>query len=215
MSCECEQTGLGALGALLPGGATFRQGFVLSPDYTLGEAEVIDEIEGCLYSTGMFDLVRATFTSGVFDHYYLIEGTTAFEFGRTEDLTGLIIESLKTCVVVVGDASRITHVDPLQIDSIPASAIGQPGVQQPTTGAGSAQQPDPSRCPPGYYYAGFWSGCKSIVTEPPKPGECDWEKLGFVDALACELDIKPATAGILGAAGALLAVVLLVAAVKR
>ncbi|MBO0801100.1 MAG: hypothetical protein J2P31_19965 [Blastocatellia bacterium] len=200
-------------GALkLPAGSHFRQGYTLNPDImaadsSSGQSFVTDEIEGCLYKTGAFWNVTATKISSFFSYYpyFLIEGDTAVDFTQASDLTGLITDNLKNCVTSVGfDAIKTT--DTLQIDAIPASLIGDPNTQQPTTGPGSLTA----------IQAAQSSGQQQqkAAGSPNPPATCDWNSMSFGQYLACELGfsdpIKSATAGALIGVGviAVIAIVL-------
>ncbi|MBO0723762.1 MAG: hypothetical protein J2P41_23255, partial [Blastocatellia bacterium] len=146
-----------------------------------GGTSVIDQIEGCLYSTGAFNNVVASCTSGFFTihPYLLIEGDTAIDFAQASDLTGLITDTLKNCVTAISFVDAVNSVDTLQIDGIPQAFAGNPNYQQPTTGPGSLYQitqqtqnqsnAGASGCPPGTYDASVFGGLLGVNCKPGSP----------------------------------------------
>jgi hypothetical protein len=203
--------GLRGLGDVLPAGAHFRQGFWLRPNASADTYAVAAEIQARLNATGQFRNLRVTLAAGVINLYYLVEGDTAVDFDTSEDLTNLILEILINEVSTIGSVGQIENYDTLQIDSIPQSQVNKPGVQQPTTGPGSVNQPS-AKCQPGYYDAGWWSGCQPITSNSNNSQSCKWSDLSFGNYAACILGIRDPITGVLaGTTGAILGVAVIAA----
>jgi hypothetical protein len=84
------------------------------------------------------------------------------------------------------------------------SASGEPTVTPDN------QQQTSSKCPPGYYDAGWvWTDCKPLSQQRQQPPQCDWNTMSLTNYAACLLGVTPSNAALIGAFGALLGVILI------
>lgn len=117
---------------ILAAGSRARVGFSAATmhDRSFIENTVFPDMEGCLYNTGQFQGLEFIYKEGgLFQNdYLLIIGTTAADFADTEDFGGLIAQTLEYCAPDV--AQVVDHRDPVVVDAVPQSAVGQVGVQQ-------------------------------------------------------------------------------------
>lgn len=160
--CGCNSCGSGMMGlTVLPGfhrgmrglrglgnlraGSSVRIGFRYEP--SLGEpspASVKSALEGCLYTTGAFtDLSVTVETSSIRYYYVTIRGVISIDFGKAEDVEGLIKGAVNSCYPDL--TVTIAGFDPFVVDRVPA---GTPVDTIPVP-AGTPGGPPASEAPKG------------------------------------------------------------------
>lgn len=205
------QLGSYPAGQSLRAGVTFSQGYHLNAVAGGGsEAYSRNEIEGCLYATGAFLEIRVAEPSGYFNRYWQIDGRTAVEFGRPQDLQDLIRGTLQTCVF----SETIDAEFPLTINTFPAVDSTGNQVDQ-STGPNPQTTPNAqTQCQSGQIYRGWLYGCQPVTCPPGQVYKEDLLSAGCKPVgekgLFEKLGIKsPNTTGVLILAGVIGAVVLL------
>lgn len=164
------------LRGLLKAGTPISQGLQLG---IFNSAIDVNDLEGCLYSTGAFSQLNVT-TSGYFDVYLQIDGVPSIDFGDPKDLRDIITSTVTGCI-----GREIKSVYPMSIGQPPAEFKDTPGVQQSN------------------YQQLFQLPTKEPgkPAQPGAPGQCDAEK--GLNYAACLFGLKPTQGVWVGVIGAL------------
>lgn len=227
MNCHCyQQHGLSGLrGGLgerrspdyvgkLARGSRIRVGFNFGASYWAWESDwefLTLAVEGSLIEAGVAEDATVTLTDGWINDYMTISLITAEEFPTPESAGVAVQEVLEEWLPDL----QLRKRDPVLIDAVPRSSANRPGTAQPEpewTGQPRPAQPGQPKCPEGMYDAGWWSGCQPIQRQDgrdAKPSNCNWDSMEMGEYLACQLGVTKTSALTIGAAGALLVVVLI------
>lgn len=187
-SCGDSFSGLnGLLGALLPAGSTVTVTLDVSVDWSLFgggslTTEINNEVEGCIWNSGGFNAVQASFNGSYTSNNASLTVTvqTYNDHGDINDVGAWVQGIIQDCVPELNVHSYSVSSLNVQVDSgspvvapssngkCPAGYYDDSYFWQPThcVLASAAADPNKPVCPPGYYNNGWFSvNCVPVGTE--------------------------------------------------